>query len=544
MGEFVQTGGDSLLIVFDSIDGAVRCAMNVQRQMPNCDGDQPPDRAIRFRVGINIGDAIADGTDLHGDAVNVVVRLQAECPPGDICVSRSVRDHIHGRLGLEFEELGPLSLKNIARPVEAFVLRPDGTTVPKSLERSLLHGTGEALPLPDKPSIAVLAFSNMSGDAEQDYISDGIADDIITELSRSRSLFVIARNSSFTYKGRSVDVKLIARELGVRYVVEGSVRRSGSRIRVNAQLIDSEIGNHIWAERYDRDVSDILAVQDEIASEVITAILPAMTDAEQRRALRKPIEHLGAWEAYQRGLWHMSRPNPSGFSHARDFFQQALMLDATFAPPNYRLAFLLIAEASLYRTRSIQDAVALAEQLTQRAVELDPCDADAQAMAAIVSIWRGEWDGAMSRAGQAVQTNPNSVVAHRALGSCLISFGRYSEARNEFLTCLRINSRDPTNWVDRRLLGMAFFYEHAYQLAADALEQASRIAPNYPEVQMNLAAALGQLGQIGKAQDVLRRAMNLIPPADRNQVPTIVPRRCPEDLELYLEGLRKAGWQG
>ena len=209
-GRIVQTGGDSLLIVFDSIDGAVRCAVKVQQQVPIHDGDQPPDRAIRFRVGINIGDAIADGTDLHGDAVNVAARLQAECPPGGICVSRSVRDHVHGRLNLAFEELGALNLKNIAHPVEAFVVRLDAAaTTPKSVERSLVQGTGEALPLPGKPSIAVLAFTNMSGDVDQEYFSDGIAEDIITELSRSRSLFVIARNSSFTYKGRAVDVKQV-----------------------------------------------------------------------------------------------------------------------------------------------------------------------------------------------------------------------------------------------------------------------------------------------------------------------------------------------
>src|SRR5690349_20247381 len=257
-GRIVQTGGDSLLVVFDSIDGAVRCAVNVQQEVPVLDADQPPDRAIRFRVGINIGDAIADGTDLHGDAVNVAARLQAECPPGAICVSRSVRDHVHGRLDLVFEDLGVLNLKNIARPVEAFLLQPNAAAgVSGSVERALVQGTGEALPLPDKPSIAVLAFTNMSGDPDQEYFSDGIADDIITELSRSRSLFVIARNSSFTYKGRAVDIRLVARELGVRYVLEGSVRRSGGRVRVVAQLIDAETGNHIWAERFDRALEDV-----------------------------------------------------------------------------------------------------------------------------------------------------------------------------------------------------------------------------------------------------------------------------------------------
>jgi adenylate cyclase len=216
-GRIVNTGGDSLLIVFDSVDGAVRCAVKVQQGVPTLDRDQPPDRAMRFRVGINIGDVIPDGTDVHGDVVNVAARLQAECPPGGICVSRQVRDHVQDRLNLVFEELGSLSLRNIARPVEAFVLRLDGAaTMPKSVERSLVHGATEALPLPGKPSIAVLAFSNMSGDSEQEYFSDGVAEDIITELARSRSLFVIARNSSFTYKGRAVDIKQVARELGVR----------------------------------------------------------------------------------------------------------------------------------------------------------------------------------------------------------------------------------------------------------------------------------------------------------------------------------------
>ena len=307
-GKIVQTGGDSLLMAFDSIDGAVRCAMQVQQQVPIHDGDQPPDRVIRFRVGINIGDAIADGTDLHGDAVNIAARLQAECPPGGICVSRSVRDHVHGRLDLAFEERGSLSLKNIARPVEAFVVRfDDVANALKAVERSLMHNTGEALPLPDRPSIAVLAFTNMSGDPDQEYFSDGIADDIITELSHCRWFFVIARNSSFTYKGRAVHVKQVARDLGVRYILEGSVRRSGDRVRVTAQLIEAETGSHIWAERYDRSVNEVFAVQDEITTAVTTAILPAVTEAEQRRALRKPPESLGAWEAYQRGLWYLRK---------------------------------------------------------------------------------------------------------------------------------------------------------------------------------------------------------------------------------------------
>ena len=378
-GRIVQTGGDSLLIVFDSIDGAVRCAVNVQQQVPIHDGEQPSDRAIRFRIGINIGDAIADGTDLHGDAVNVAARLQAECPPGGICVSRSVRDHVRGRLDLTFKELGALNLRNIAYPVEAFVLRlADDQVTPKSMERSLVADTREALPLPDKPSIAVLAFTNMSGDPGQEYFSDGIADDIITELSRSRSLFVIARNSSFTYKGRAVDVKQVARELGVRYVVEGSVRCSGNRIRVTAQLIDAETGNHIWAERYDRTLEDVFAVQDEITGAVAVAIEPEVAEMERQRAVRRPPASLSAWEAYQSGLWHMARIGAAENEAAKNFFLRAIRLDSNFAPAYAWLAYVIRYEAVLYQRRGIAEALDEAYPVAQRAVSLDPLDAFAR----------------------------------------------------------------------------------------------------------------------------------------------------------------------
>ena len=544
-GRIVNTGGDSLLIVFDSTDGAVRCSVRVQQQVPIHDGDQPVDRAIRFRVGINVGDVIPDGTDVHGEVVNVAARLQAECPPGGICVSRAVRDHVRGRLGLDFEELGALDLKNIARPVEAFLVRLDPPTImPKFVERSLVSNSRDAMPLPEKPSIAVLAFTNMSGDFDQEYFSDGISDDIITELSRSRSLFVIARNSSFTYKGRSIDIKQVARELGVRYVLEGSVRRSGGQMRVVAQLIDAATSNHIWAERYDRTAEEVFSVQDEITSAVTMAILPAIADAEQRRVLRKPAESLGAWEAYQRGLWHFARPNPIDLNRARDFFELAIRIDPTFAPPNYRLALLLISETSLYRVRTVQDAIALAELLTQRAIELDPDDADAQAVAATVCFWRGDWNTAFSWADQAVRTNPNSVHAHRARGFSLMNFGRPAEARNDYLACLRIDARDTANWLVRNQLGMSYYYESNYLMAVETLEQASRLSPNYPEVQFSLAAALGQLGRVSEAQEILERGMRLLPVDTQTRFPTIVPRRRREDLEHFLDGLRKAGWQG
>jgi adenylate cyclase len=337
-GRLVSTGGDSLLIVFDSIDGAVRCAVTVQRQVPVLEAEQPPDRAIRFRVGINLGDAIPDGSDLHGDAINVAARLQAECPSGCICVSRSVHDHVHERLGLVFEELGPLNLKNIARPIEAWLVRlSDALPVQMPLDQ-LMSTASETLPVPDVPSIAVLPFMNMSGDPEQEYFSDGIADDIITELSHYHTLFVIARSSSFTYRGRFIDVRRVGRELGVRYVVEGSVRRDAKEARVTVQLVDATTGNHIWAERYDREVDRVLAVQSEIADSVAVTILQAISDAERQRIIRRPPNNLSAWEMYQRGMWHFFKQTPADNERSRALFCKSLEIDPNFLSPHRRLS--------------------------------------------------------------------------------------------------------------------------------------------------------------------------------------------------------------
>ena len=402
-GRLVNTAGDSLLIVFESVDGAVRCAVNVQQQVPAHNGDLPSDQAIRFRVGINIGDVIPDGLDVHGDVVNVAARLQAECPPGGICVSRAVRDHVQDRLGLAFEELGALNLKNISRPVEAFVLKLDA----KSVERSVTHNTLEALPLPDKPSIAVLAFSNMSGGPEQEYFADGIVEDIITALSHNRSLFVIARNSTFTYKGLSVDVKQMARELGVRYVLEGSVRREGDRIRVTAQLIDAQMGNHVWAERYDRDLTDVFAVQDEITRAVATEIGPAISEAERERAIRKPTAKLSAWEAYHRGLWHISRDSNNDLDLGLGFFRRAVVLDPLFAEPHVSLARFYEASATRGGSRSLDEALTLAESEARAALRLDGTNSSAHAALAWVFSLRGDTAPALEQAERAIALNPN-----------------------------------------------------------------------------------------------------------------------------------------
>ena len=318
-GRIVKNTGDGMLTEFPSVVDAVRCAVEVQRGMAERNTGTPLEKRIEFRIGINLGDVIAEGEDIFGDGVNIAARLEALAEPGGICISRVVRDQVRDRLDYTFEDLGEQQVKNISRPVRVYRVRDGAASIEEPLPAS-----PRPLPLPDTPSVAVLPFSNMSGDPDQEFFADGIAEDIITAQSRFPSLFVIARNSSFIYKGRAVDVKQVGRELGVRYVLEGSLRKSGDRIRVTAQLVEAETGKHVWAGRYDRDLVDIFALQDEITEAVTIAVAPAIADAERQRAMRKPPQSLDAWAAYQRGLWHSEKYTAEDNRIAEHFFQQAI----------------------------------------------------------------------------------------------------------------------------------------------------------------------------------------------------------------------------
>jgi adenylate cyclase len=542
-GRIVNTGGDSLLLVFDSAEGAVRCAIKVQQQLPIYDGDQPADRAIRFRVGIHVGDAIADGTDIHGDVVNVAARLQAECPTGAICVSRPVRDHIRDTLGLVFEELGALSLKNIARPVEAYSIRPLTTAISKSVERILVHGTEQALPLPDKPSLAVLAFNNTGGDTEQEYFADGVAEDIIAALSRCRSLFVIARSSSFTYKGRAVDVKQVARELGVRYVLEGSVRRSGTRVRVIAQLVETEAGNHIWAERYDRALEDVFAVQDEITMAVVTAIEPAISDAELRRILRKRPESLGAWEAYQRGLWHMAKWNATDNERAKALLHRATELDSTLGVAYSALAYLYLSDGLIFFARSLRDTAELAGEWARKAIDINPDDSDALAVLAQAAQFRDIRE-ALELASLALTSAMNSPWANSAKGAILIDNGSPAEGREFLLKSLRLSPRDPLNANVLNHIARSYYWEADYDSAVNVSTRLVTRYANHPTAYIWLAAGLGQSGRLGEAHEALKKAIEVSLRSVQMSVQIPHPWRRPEDHAHMLDGLRKAGWQG
>jgi adenylate cyclase len=536
-GRLVKTTGDGLLVEFGSIVEALRCATEVQAGMAARNPDVPPDRRIEFRVGIHMGDVVVEDGDMFGDSVNIAARLEGLAEPGGICVSGRVQEDAVGKLDLLFEDIGERQLKNIARPVRVYRLRPGrvaggqiGTAYP-------------SLVLPDKPSVAVLPFTNMSGDPEQEFVSDGIAEDVITALSRYPSLFVIARNSSFTYKGHAVDVKQVGRELGVRYVLEGSVRKRGNRIRVTAQLVEAGTGNHVWAERYDRDLADIFAVQDEISEALTTALTPAIADAELRRAMRKPPESLDVWAAYQRGLWHLTKATPGDDAIAEKFFEQAIDLDPTFAGSYSALALVQLQAAAIYQNLDLVAAHTSAEALTRRAVALDGADAEARSCLGWALQARGELEGALAEIERALAMSPNLALAHGQRGATLIFSGRPKEGLAAVETCVRLDPRDPFMAVRLLHLACGHYFCRDYEAVVAAAKRLIRSYPDFPMIYRWPAAALGQLGRTSEAREALEKAIYLAPAAFDMYVCKRVPWFRPEDHAHLLDGLRKAGWK-
>jgi adenylate cyclase len=544
-GRIVKTTGDGLLLEFASVVDAVRCAVEVQREMAERNADVPPDRRIELRMGINVGDIIKDGRDIYGDGVNVAARLEALAEPGGICVSRVVRDQVRDKLDFAFEDMGEQRVKNIARPIRVHRIRlTDERGISSVRPSHPATAPPLMLPLPDKPSVAVLPFTNMSGDPDQEFVSDGIAEDVITALSHYPLLFVIARNSSFTYKGRAVDVKQVGRELGVRYVLEGGVRKAGNRIRITAQLIEAETGNHVWAERYDRDLADIFAVQDEITEALTTALTPAIADAELRRAMRKPPDSLDAWAAYQRGLWYVSKANPDDDDIAQKFFQQAIDLDPNFAAGYSALALAQLQAAAVYQKLTLVEAQISAEALARQAVALDGADAEARSCLGWALQARGDLEGALAEIERALVMSPNLALAHWQRGATLIFSGRPKEGLAALESCIRLDPRDPFMAVRLLHTACGLYFCREYEAVIEAAKRLIRSYPDFPMIYRWPAAALGQLGRKAEAKEWLEKAISDAPGAFNMYVRSRVPWFRPEDHAHLVEGLRKAGWQG
>jgi len=530
-GRIVKTAGDGILMEFASAVDAIRCMLDLQRAVTAAEAIHPADRRLSFRIGAHVGDIIVDDDDIHGDGVNVAARLEALAEPGGICVSATAWDQVRDRIPIQAESLGEKQLKNIARPIEVWRIVVDAPA-----ERP-------ALPLPDKPSIAVLPFQNMSGDPEQDYFADGLVEEVVTALSRFHWLFVIARNSSFTYKGMAVDVKRVSRELGVRYVLEGSVRRSGNKVRITGQLIDGTTGAHLWADRFDGTLGDIFDLQDQVTMSVVGAIEPKLTRVEIERARRKPAGSLNAYDLYLRGLFLFYQFTAESMAASLDLFDQAMAADPALAAAPAMAAYcrqrLVVHGVRAQSPEDEKQTIALAE----RALAIGKDDATALIYAGSIfgNIGRDQ-DLAMACVERGLRLNPNAFVGWQNRGWLDLFRGDTEPAISALTHALRLSPFDPLAHSARGGLGVAFFFLRRFEDAIAHLRSAMDENPSYAPAHWFLAAAYAHLERDDEARRMVARLIER-QPASRSlrDLAGKLPFKNPIQLELLLGGLRKAG---
>jgi adenylate cyclase len=533
-GRIFGSAGDSALAEFNSAVQAVRCAVAIQRAMHRRNADLPDQQRMELRIGVNLGDVIVENDNLFGDGVNVAARLEQAAEPADICIAGAVLDQIDGKVTFPIAGLGERRLKNIPRPVAIY-------RVDWRLEEARADDVlGGELSLPDKPSVAVLPFANMSGDAEQEYFADGITEDIITALSRNRWFFVIARNSTFTYKGRAVDVKQVARELGVRYVLEGSVRKAGGRVRITGQLIDAESGAHLWAERYDRDLADVFALQDEITERVVAAIEPELLVVEGRRAARKSPTHLNAYDFFMRGMWHYHQFDPEENRRAAEWMRKAVALDPHLTHGHVGLARTLNLRIWVGWSKDADADRRAGFEAAQRAVELDDKDPYGHYVLTFACLNSGLHQQALAEAQRAVDLNPNFALVHFGLGWIRVFVGHFAAAIDPLLRCMRLSPNDPLTFFFFYFLALAHYHQHDYAQAVQMAQRGLALRRIYPLYEI-LLAGLGQSGMLDQVA-AARADMERLKPTDLEGMARIThPYLNPADLEHLREGLRKAG---
>ena len=540
-GHIVKTTGDGMLVEFVSVVDAVRCAVDIQRGMAERNVDVPADRRVEFRVGINVGDIISDDSDIYGDGVNVAARLEALAEPGGILVSRNVHDQVRDKLSFGFEDLGEQSVKNIARPIGVHRV-----SLAESVTETAVKSKAAAKPelaASQRPSIAVLPFANMSGDPEQEYFADGISEDIITGLSKLRWFFVIARNSSFIYKGKAVDMKHVARELGVRYVLEGSVRKGGNRVRITAQLIDASTGNHIWADRYDGDLTDVFALQDEITKKVVAAIEPKLLEAEGIRSQSRSPENLGAWDMVIQAnslFWRLTKAEGDA---AIAILKQAVERYPDYAPAQSMLAFMMLVSGYVGWTVGEREAqVKQAAALATRAAKLDDSDPWAYFALGYVAYTMRRTDEAIEEFQRAIDLNPNFAAAHSYLSLALALAGQSDQAIAHAEQAIRMSPHDPQNAICFTALAAAHYqagrYGEAVNFGRKAVQQRSGWAPGH----RIFCASLAQAGQIEEARAALDHLKELQSDISIAWIEKHVPYTA-GPMAKFLEGMRKAGLQ-
>jgi adenylate cyclase len=535
-GRMVKLMGDGALVEFASVVDAVACAVEIQRGMALRNAGAADSERIAFRIGINLGDVIVEGDDIYGDGVNVAARLEALAPPGGICISGKVHDEVLDKLDLAYEDLGDQPVKNIARPVRVYRVRPEAGA-PGARHRA--GGSPGALAPAEAPSIVVLAFQNMSTDPEQAYFADGIAEDIITDLSKISGLLVIARNSAFSYKGRTLDLRQVCRELGVRYALEGSVRRAGNRVRITAQLIDGTSGGHLWAERYDRELTDIFELQDEVTRKIVAALEVRLTPEERRRVAGRGTGNVEAYDWYLRGRELVWRHTRDAVAEARPLLERALALDPNFVLPYVHLALGHVQDYVNRWSADPERSLALAGELADRAAGLDPAEPQARFALAIVHIWQRRLEESIADARRAIALDPNFADAYGTLGNALHYAGRAAESLEQYAQMARLNPHYPPIFLF--FMAQDHFALGHYQEAARLLERRLARQPESDISRVLLAACYGWLGRADEARAAWEEALRINPDYSLEHRRRILPYQDPAIFEQVVAGLRQAG---
>ena len=568
-GRVVDAPGDNVLAEFASVVGAVETAVEIQRELRARNHPLPASRRMQFRIGINLGDVIVEGPRLYGGGVNIAARLEGLAEGGGICLSGTAYDQVEGKLSFGYDFIGEHSVKNIARPVRVYRVRfepgvsPGLSSRPRRANRRrvtrvvgalavlILLGIGawagwdwlngslpSALTLPDRPSVAVLPFANLSQDPAQEYFSDGVTEDLITGLSKVSGLFVIARNSAFTYKGKAVKVDDVGRDLGVRYVVEGGVQRAGNRVRITAQLVDATTGYHIWAERYDREIRDVFALQDEVTEQIISALAVELTVAEQGRMGRAPTGDPGAYDLVLRGQDERRRATREANAEARRLFVKAMDLD-----PQYARAYVGLSWAHLQNWQFLwstgPESLERARELAERAIALDDTLIEGHSLLGQIYLWKKEHDRAIAQAERAVALGPSNADGHETLAEVLAWAGRPEDSIRVIRQAMRLDPHYPYFYL--WTFGHASYLLERNQDALDAFNRIKRQNPNFLPAHAYLAVLLVEMGQEKEAREAWSRAGQLSPAASLASLRERLPYRRPADLERFLTAAYKAG---
>ena len=535
-GRVVDSPGDNLLAEFGSVVDAVNCAVEIQRDLAERNAELPPARQMEFRIGINVGDVVQEGERIYGDGVNIAARIEGLAEGGSICISGTVFDQIESKLGLEFAYLGEQSVKNIKKPVRVY--RVKGESAVTGVQMS------EELPLLDKPSIAVLPFVNMSGDPEQEYFSDGISEEIITGLSKIPQMFVIARNSTFTYKGKPVKAQVVSKELGVRYILEGSVRKAGNRVRITAQLVDALTGHHLWAERYDRELTDIFALQDEITMKILTALQIELTNGEQARLGHGSTSNLAAWGYAVKASGSLESGTKEGIAKTRALFEQAVALDSDYVNAWVGLALAHWFDARFGWSDSPPESIKQTSIIAQKVLSLDDTNPEAHALMGCIHLYLREYEQAIKEAERAVALGPSHAFVHSVAAHIFRFSGTFEHAIALVKKAMRLQPFLPSWYLME--LGMSYYCMDRYEEAKDTAEQFQCLAQSRGEGiewVAHLMLAMNYV-KLGREQDARRAAAEVIRLHPDYSLEIDRRYSCYKDqhiIERQHEDLRKAG---